>query len=291
MIKNTYADCKIIKTRVTGSTAYVTLLIYSSKAADSQRKFRFYITDTTTNLISDLNEINPTLLSNNTYWIDHASNYENLSTNVDINLYKEVVLEIDITKQNLGEIRDNHWVRECQIILMDVTENAPTIAWISNVLNLISVEITLPQIKNLSFITDMDWNLYVDFDYEYESQADFNYQNKNIYTEISTISNSNRRVQERIRISEVNIKDKHVRVKFDNPYNDYIRVNITIKNNKDIAMMSIEKLYKPHRRLENTYIKLNGEIKKVNYIYFKCGDTIRNTEGIEKPKEEEKEGD
>lgn len=280
MIKNTYADCKIIKTRVTGSTAYVTLLIYSSKPADKQRKFKFYISDTTTNLVSDINEINPTLLSNNTYWIDHASNYENLSTNIDINLYREVTLEVDITRQNQGDIRDNRWVRECQIILMDISDNEQKIAWISSILNLISAEITLPKIKNLSFITDNDWKLTVDFDYVYETQADFNYQNKNIYAVVSVISNNNRRVQESITINEAYIKDNHVRVKFDNPYNDYIRINITIKNNKDIGMMSIEKLYKPHRRLENTYIKINGEVQKVNYIYFKTGNTIRDTEGI-----------
>ena len=280
MIKNTYADCKIVKTRVTGSTAYVTLLIYSSKAANNQRKFRFYITDTTTNLVSDINDINPTLLSNNTYWIDRASNYENESTNIDINLYREIILEIDITKQNQGEIRDNRWVRECQLLLMDVTENNHSIAWVSSVLTLISTEITLPKIKNLSFITDMNWNLSVEFDYVYESQADFNYQNKNIYIEIAVKSNSNRRVQESIKVNESNIKDGHVKVRFDKPFNDYILVNLSIKNNKDVCMMSIEKLYKPHRRLENTYIKLNGEVVKVNYIYFKAGDTVRDTEGL-----------
>ncbi len=291
MIKNTYADCKILSQRVSGSTAYITLLIYSQKPAEEHRKFQFYITDDRTNLITDIHSIELTALSNNIYWIDHTNNYENALTNIDVNMYKEIVLEIDISKQNQGEIRDNRWVRECNIVILDMTDNANSIAWISPTLTLISTPIILPEIRNLSFMSFNEtkfeneqkliikpYKLQVDFDYEYESQEDFNYQNKNIYIVLSVISNTTLLVQERVRVREAFIKDNHVSVVFDGSYNDYIRIRIELFNNKDVCMYMKEKLYKPMLRTENTYVKLNGIIHKVNYIYYKDeNNNIRNT--------------
>lgn len=274
MIKNTYADCKVINTRVTGSTAYVTLLIFASKPAETQRGFKFYITDDTTNLLTDDDYVSVTPLSNNIYWIDRTNNYENATTNIDTNMYKEIVLEIDIAKHNQGEVRNNRWVRECRIIMKDYTEEGEPIAWVSQMLTLISTPIILPKIKELSFISDMDYNLIVDYDYVYETQEDFNYQSRNIYTDISVVSNSTLKVLETITVKESDIKDGHVRVQFANQYNDYIKINITIRNNKGVAMYTLEKLYYPQRRVENTYIKINGEVKRVNYIYYKGNDTI-----------------
>lgn len=292
MIKNTYADCKIINQRVTGSTAYVTLLIYSTKPAEEHRKFQFYITDDRTNLITDIHTIELTSLSNNIYWIDRTNNYENATVNIDVNMYKEIVLEIDISKQNQGEIRDNRWVRECNIVMLDMTNNANSIAWISTTLSLISAPIILPEIKNLSFMSyneyekdeegnkkiKQPYRLQVDFDYTYESQEDFNYQNKNIYIKLSTISNKTLLTQESVIIRETHINDNRVAAIFDKTYDDYVRIRIEIFNNKDVCMYMIEKLYKPVLRTENTYIKLNGIIHKVNYIYYKDeNDSIRNT--------------
>ena len=177
-IKNTDGTyCKIKDIKVSGLKAYVTLVIYSSvpqTSADSlgntHRVFSFYLRDRgSTKLYS---------LSKNNYWIDRNHNYSMDSSNIDINMYKEVILEIDISNYGQGEMLGTKWVRYCNIVIinsLDYTEEL----WNSEDLNLISKEVILPDITNID-IKNNKGLITTSFTCSYKTQEDFNYSNTNI---------------------------------------------------------------------------------------------------------------
>ena len=94
-IKNTdHSYCKVKDVKISGLKAYITLIVYSSAPQTSQdnlgnidRVFSFYL--------RDLNSDELHKLSHNNYWIDRTHNYNNEGINIDINMYKEIILEVD----------------------------------------------------------------------------------------------------------------------------------------------------------------------------------------------------
>lgn len=213
MIKNTNANCKIKEVKVTNTTAYITVTFYSHAAAETNKAFQFYIKENQT----------LTLLNNNFYWIDRNNNYDNNISNIDINLYKDIILEVDITNQNQSSMQDNRWIRDIQLVLKDTTTNEN--AWFSETLNLISKEIELPSIENLDFITDSSYNLTVKFKYVYDSQQDFNYNNNNLYTVINIRALHSEQILESIIISEESL-DSYVTATFLNPCSQTVIIEI-----------------------------------------------------------------
>ena len=106
-IKNTDASyCKIKDIKVSGNDANITLIVYSSSPQVSKenpnnpnsnihRAFTLHIRDKDNNVIR---------INNNYYWIDRCSNYNNESNNIDINLYKEITIKVDISNSNKSTI-------------------------------------------------------------------------------------------------------------------------------------------------------------------------------------------
>ena len=184
LIKNTDGSyCKIKDIKISGLKAYITLVIYSvvpQTTADKQgnihRVFSFYI--------RDLKTSKTTLLSSNNYWIDRLNNYDSDSNNIDINMYKEIILEVDITNNNNSEMIGTQWIRYCNILLIDHTVNPNTEAWISENLTLISKEISIPSISNLIIKAAKNNKINIAFNYIYSMQEDFNYTNANLITTI-----------------------------------------------------------------------------------------------------------
>ena len=164
LIKNTDgAYCKIKETKVSGLKAYITLVIYSSvpqTTADIMgninRVFSFYL--------RDLNSTELVRLSHNNYWIDRNNNYNNDSNNIDINMHREIILEVDITNNNQSEMQEGRWVRRCNIILIDHTTGSEE-AWVSEDLELISKEIELPELIKFSIYKNSDNYLEINFKY------------------------------------------------------------------------------------------------------------------------------
>lgn len=263
MIKNTNADCKIKDIKISGSTAYVTLIIASSKATTEPRVFNFYIQDINTGITTQLSNIN--------YWIDRYNNYNNDSNNVDINLYKQITLQIDITNQNTSEMIDNKWVRNCYLILVDSTDSIKQNAWYSEKLELISKEIILPTIQDLTLHSDKNYTLRISWIYKYKTQEDFNYNNTNLYTTILIKSPYTNNILESNDIFATEDSTNYIKCTCLNTYNAPILIEILLKNLKGTVLKRKEVFYKPVPKQTNSYIKTATGIKKVAAYFIKLG--------------------
>jgi hypothetical protein len=181
-IKSTDSSyCTIKNIKVSGNIAYITLLIMSNTPQSKHCAFSFWIKDLETNQYTRAN--------NNNYWIDRCNNYNNYSGNIDINMYKEIVLTVDITKSNTSSMQLNRWIRHIKItIKTDLAKQQDEDLWESDDLELLSDEIILPTLSNISCHTDQDLSLNLNFNLTYESQEDYNYTNNNLLFKAQTRS-------------------------------------------------------------------------------------------------------
>lgn len=273
LIKNTDGSyCKIKDIKVSGLKAYVTLIIYSSIPQTSSdiygnvnRVFSFYLRD------KDSTELYK--LSNNNYWIDRTHNYDNDSSNVDINMYKQIILEIDITNTNTSDIVGNKWVRYCNIVMVDHT-TAQEEAWVSEDLTLISKEIKLPTLSNLHIATDSNDILGVSFKYIYESQEDFNYTNSNLVTFIEIKSIYSNEILESHEIPHYyEYSSQSLTIEFNSldTYTDPVIVSIYLKNLRGDILQSHSQFFNPQINGANIAVKLT-EPALVKTIYVKDSD-------------------
>lgn len=257
LIKNTDGSyCKIKEIKVSGLKAYITLVIYSSIPQTSEdnmgnihRVFSFYL--------RDLNSYDLYKLSHNNYWIDRNNNYNNDSNNIDINMHKEIILEVDITNNNQSTMENNRWIRNCNIVMLDHTTGADE-AWVSEDLTLISKEIELPSLSKLHITTDSKNILHIDFQYSYKSQEDFNYTNNNIVTviEIKSIYTSELiETCEFAHYKKENTQEETINFITNNTYTEPVVVNILIKNLKGDVLKVINKVFNPLINNTNITIK------------------------------------
>lgn len=263
LIKNTDGSyCAIKDTKIYGMNALITLIIYSSvpQTTGGNRVFNFYLKDFDTNTLLQL--------SNNNYWIDRCNNYNNDNNNIDINLYKEIILEVDISNLNQANMLGSKWVRHCSIVLIDAKTKEEV--WESEALELISKEITLPEIDNF-IITNKKGCLTTSFKFNYEIQEDFNYINDNLQLIIQTKSVYTNEIIEDSKPLKTNSllinKDDIISYAFINNYIDPVIVEISITNLKGDVLKVFKKLYT--NNANNLSIKQPNTISTVNSIYYK----------------------
>ena len=266
IIKNTDGTyCKVKDIKISGLTAYVTLLVYSSvpqTTPDSfgrtSRVFSFFLKDKNSDEIIQL--------SRNLYWIDRVNNYENNSINVDINMHKEIILEIDITNKNKSQMKDRRWVRNCNILIKDMSNSSYNTLWTSEDLELISKEVILPEITNIKTTIDKNNVLHVTFNKTYESQEDFNYIDSNLKTVIRTKSIYNNKVIEEFILEDdsqfINEYGQIEINSFCSKYDSPIIIEIQLLNKKREVLYSIEKFCSTQNNLK-VFIKSFGNIKQV----------------------------
>ena len=266
IIKNTDGTyCKVKDIKISGLTAYVTLLVYSSvpqttpdSFGSTSRVFSFFLKDKNSNEIIQL--------SRNLYWIDRVNNYENNSINVDINMHKEILLEIDITNKNKSQMKDRRWVRNCNILIKDMSNSSYSTLWTSEDLELISKEVILPEITNIKTTIDKNNVLHVTFNKTYESQEDFNYIDSNLKTVIRTKSIYNNKVIEEFVLEDdsqfINEYGQIEINSFCSKYDSPIIIEIQLLNKKKEVLYSIEKFYSTQNNLK-VFIKSFGDIKQV----------------------------
>ena len=266
IIKNTDGTyCKVKDIKISGLTAYVTLLVYSSvpqTTPDSfgrtSRVFSFFLKDKNSNEIIQL--------SRNLYWIDRVNNYENNSINVDINMHKEILLEIDITNKNKSQMKDRRWVRNCNILIKDMSNSSYSTLWTSEDLELISKEVILPEITNIKTTIDKNNVLHVIFNKTYESQEDFNYIDSNLKTVIRTKSIYNNKVIEEFILEDdsqfINEYGQIEINSFCSKYTSPIIIEIQLLNKKKEVLYSIEKFCPIQNNLK-VFIKSSRDIKHV----------------------------
>lgn len=268
MIKGTTANCKIKSITVTDSTATITCILYSLSPAKQNKAFKFYLRNKDKSL---------TEISKNIYWIDRLNNYNNDSTNIDVNQYLETIFSIDITNNGTSNLIENKWIRECNLVIRDMSEPITSYAWVSEDLTLVSKEFEIPTIKYVDIYSDENFNLYVDFLYKYKSQADFNYTNSNLKTTLNVVSIYTHNILETLDIDSNNSSKIHAT--FLNTFKTPIKVQIFLKNKKGDILLSTERLYTPAIRQTTTYIKTHKGIEKVLAYYVK-DNTISNNEVV-----------
>ena len=266
IIKNTDGTyCKVKDIKISGLTAYVTLLVYSSvpqTTPDSfgrtSRVFSFFLKDKNSDEIIQL--------SRNLYWIDRVNNYENNSINVDINMHKEIILEIDITNKNKSQMKDRRWVRNCNILIKDMSNSSYNTLWTSEDLELISKKVILPEITNIKTTIDKNNVLHVIFNKTYESQEDFNYIDSNLKTVIRTKSIYNNKViEEFILEDDSKFTNEYGQIEINSfclKYASPIIIEIQLLNKKKEVLYSIEKFCSTQNNLK-VFIKSFGDIKQV----------------------------
>ena len=275
LIKNTDgAYCKIKETKVSGLKAYITLVIYSSvpqTTADIlgniNRVFSFYL--------RDLNSTELVKLSHNNYWIDRNNNYNNDSNNIDINMHREIILEVDITNNNQSEMQEGRWVRRCNIILIDHTTGSEE-AWVSEDLELISKEIELPELTKFSIYKNSDNYLEINFKYKYESQEDFSYINSNIYYDLAIKTTySNETIEHREFYSSQNnpINNTNISYISENQYTEPVIVSMQIKNLKGETISIENKFFNPLINSNRVTIK-DSDLLSVKSISIKTNDIV-----------------
>lgn len=264
LIKNTDATyCKIKDIKISGLDAYLTVLVYSSKPQTTEdnlgrtsRVFTFYLKDRDTN--------NLTRLSNNNYWIDRCNNYNNDSNNIDINLYKEIILTVDISNLNQSQMLGNRWVRNCNLLILDQQSSKQSILWESEELSLISQEIVMPSISDIRINITSDSKLQITFNETFESQEDFNYANSNLITKINIYSAYNNSLIESYTLSESDIDNDKVSINtFEHNFNSPITIEIVVLNNVGEILFKESKFYNP-LNAHKVFIKQNNIIKQIN---------------------------
>lgn len=254
-IKNTdHSYCKIKDVKISGLKAYITLIVYSSAPQTSQdnlgnidRVFSFYL--------RDLNSDELHKLSHNNYWIDRTHNYNNEGINIDINMYKEIILEVDITNNNKSTMLNDRWIRQCNIIMVDITTDFEEV-WHSETLELMSKEIQLPELYNIK-INSTKENIELSFNYKYESQEDFNYTNDNLITAIEIKSVYTHHIihtEEELNSSIQKLSNDKIIFTLDK-YTEPININIILKTLKGDILKKYSKLYNPAINNLNITIK------------------------------------
>lgn len=257
MIAGTNASCKIINKSVSQTTATITLLFFATASTIPAKSFRIAIKDSDTGLI--------TYADNNVYWIDQMNNYENNTNNIDTKKYKEVMFDIDITNSNLSSIKGTRWVRNCYILLIDTSKRIDEKpAWASEPLELISDDFVVPEITYVTFEStneslvddELRSNIKAYFYLKYESERDFNYNNKNLDAYINVRSISSDKILEKKQIAMSLTKDEHY-IETDNKYTvGYpVVVELVLTNIIGETLVDIRKIYTPEKKYSNTFIK------------------------------------
>lgn len=262
----TNSYCKVLSTTISGFRAVVRVLITSTSAQEEPCAFHFYMKDSKTQEVISI--------SNNNFWIDRCNNYNNDRNNVDINRYKEIGLDIDISNKNKADMKDCKWYRKFKLLL--VNTKTQEVAWESEELEVTSKEIILPSLTNFKLIKEKDY-LKALFTLSYKIQEDFNYINSNLKTIFivrSAYTDQALYTQEFINTKlNTSYLPKTVDIKLPN-YTEPIIIELHILNLKDEILRSRTIFYNPEYLGQGFSVK-TGEYTKSIASYIKTPEGIK----------------
>lgn len=262
---SSYCTVKAIK--ISGTTAFITLLIMSNTPQSKHCAFSFWIKDLETNQY--------TRADNNYYWVDRCNNYNNNVRNIDINMYKEVMLQIDITNANEASMQLNHWVRHLKLTIKNANENVlGKDLWESEELELVSKEIILPSISDLK-INKVDTTTVVSYTQTYESQEDFNYINNNLTTKLLVTSVYTGEILEEYPITTYNIIDQVEVMLASTNYTEPINISLHIQNKKGENLLVKTKFFNP----EYSGINLSTLTTKLTHA---IAGAVKTSDGVKR---------
>lgn len=250
-IKGTTSSyCKVKDIKISGFKAYIYLIITSLTAQENTCVFSFYIRDLITQEFLKA--------SNNNYWIDRCNNYENNMSNIDINKYKEIMLEVDITNNNTADMQGNKWVRNIELVL--VNNRTQEECWTSESLELISKEISLPEITSFFITKDSKNNTQVCFTLNYPTQEDFNYINNNLITKLDVTSCYTKLLLESFTIP--NGVNKFT-LPLEGKYTEPVDISIRIQNLKEEDLITKTKFYNPEHSLNQLAVYKKSAVRVI----------------------------
>ena len=272
MIAGTNTECKILNVEVQDSIAIVTLLFFASKPTSPSQAFQIYLQDREDSL-QDMK-----LLSQETYWVDNVSNFSNDLTNININKYKEIKLEIDITNNNSSNISNNRWFRECYIHIVNTRSTSRIPSWSSELLSLVSKDFSTPNIKSFYFYSNKSnidedcYTIHLTSELSYKEDEDYNFNNKNFYYIVNIKSATTEYLIERIE-QDTESMPQIIDVETNEVYkiNQPVIIELVIKNKLGQTVLKYSKTFVPNKKISNTYIKTNSGIKKVLGFFIKRG--------------------
>jgi hypothetical protein len=285
-IKGVSTYCEIKDVAISKEEATLKVLFFSNQENTVRFGLRFYIEDLDLKTIS--------LLSPKYYWVDRFqadSNDNQWESNIDINLYKEVIIKIDIRNNNLSTFTNERWYRNVRLLIKadDIIGTSAIVegetVWFSQNLNFVSNKIKIPDIKHVEIncfdiVDDPDKQLEevaVIVYYDYGPETDFNYINSNIQYHFKLINPYVMRTINKKILIENGVYDQDERVgiikytftnqKLRRP----ILVNITIRDLKGDEIKSFTKQFVPFIPKSRIYIKEDNTTVKVNATFI-AGD-------------------
>lgn len=273
MIKGTNTDCKITDISVVGSTATLTCLFFANDRTETTVGLQF--------LLIDLETDETFKIDNTTYWVDTVTQNDTNLLNVSVNGYKEVRLNVDITRNNKANMQKARWYRKCCLVLTNVTDVYNRPLWQSETINLVSEQIATPKIKDffiynkpvyVSSLNASENRLFIDFKYEYDSDIDFNYNNSNLKTIILIKSLGTGTILETIEATSA----PHIKAESSIGYtnNEPILIGLYITNLKGEVIKHFSIVYKPFIKKAYGYIKTSAGIKKIRRLIIKDANKL-----------------
>jgi hypothetical protein len=285
-IKGLSTYCEIKDVAISKEEATLKVVFFSNQENAVRFGLRFYIEDLDLETVS--------LLSGKYYWVDRFQSEPNENqweSNIDINLYKEVILKINIRNNNLATFKDERWYRNIRLLIKadevvgSSTINEEDIVWYSENINLVSNKIKIPDIKHVEincFDIENDADKQIEevaviVYYDYGLETDFNYINSNIQYHFKLINPYVMRTINKKILVENGTYDEDERVgilkyTFDSlKLRRPVLVNITVRDLKGKEIKSYTKQFVPFIPKSRVYIKDNNQTVKVNATFI-AGD-------------------
>lgn len=274
-LKNTdHTYCKIKSMNIVEDTAHITFLIYSVLPQTSKDRF-----NRTTRVFSfylyDLDTKEKIKVSPNKYWIDRNNNYDNDSLNVDINMYKEVTLTIDITNLGLSNIQESRWVRNCKVIIHE--EELDEDLWVSEDLTLVSDIIPMPKITTEIKANSGHITISSAFTLSPEIKVNKLIKTLSCSIKIKTIYNQTLETF----ITQLNTTSLHdpIVVTSENTYTDPVIIVLDILNIKNNKLLTYSNFFNPSIQDIKAFV-LTNSVLKPKAIYIKRDKTITKVKRI-----------
>jgi len=285
-IKGLLTYCEIKDIAISREEATLKVVFFSNQENTTRVGLRFYLEDL------DLKTV--ALVSSKYYWVDRFQSIPNENqweSNIDINLYKEVIIKLNIRNNNLAFFTDGRWFRNVRLLIKaDDIQGTTSITlgetvWFSETLNLVSNKIKIPDIKHVEIncfdvVDDPDKQLEevaVIIYYDYGIETDFNYVNSNIQYHFKLINPYVMRTIDKKILTENGTYDQDDRLgilkytftnqKLRRP----VLVNITIRDLKGNEIKSYTKQFVPFIPKSRVYVKDNNQTFKVNRTFI-AGD-------------------
>lgn len=301
-VKGLSTYCEIVDLSISKEEAVIKVRFFSNQNNTAQIGLRFYVEDLDLNTVS--------LLSPKYYWIDKFQSNESANPwdlNVDVLLFKEVILKVNIRNNNLSTFANYHWLRNVRLLLkaeqiyilpsgFTEEEILNSTVWTSEKLQLVSSKVKVPDIDQviITCVNEIDEpdlqleTIIVTLKYKYGFETDFNYVNDNIQYHFKLINPFVMRNISYQILTENDASDEDgsigvIKYSFTNLKNRMpLLLDLSIRDVKGNVLKTYSKAFTPVITTNNVYVKYNNQQYKVVATYISSNnpdDLLYNNTG------------